>query len=706
MAGGSERGMGYSFRFYGRAPAHWHEGAALGYGYELQFARKLSAADKARVAECYERMLQSGAAEPSPEPWLWSDDRFALLFVGERFSSAGRMVFSKVTDFLMQAKRICPLRDVVFLNVAEVGDSRWDAWTLQTQQQPDAGPRYAFELDARVVKHRRAVDSSLPAADEDEGFEAARAQARKDIVLEKAAAESKDGGFGLMPVDELPAAEQWPDELRNRFRIPAEGSREGDYVMPVAARPYALMQNARGESRGVAFLDDDGQRQEVQLPEPGLVGAIAIHPDGSRAIFALYHALLEVDFATGVATERWQPPMDDRKIHGVAYASSGQLWAVKTDKAVLVLNPRAGGADANGEQTATVSEVARARCKGTKLESLRDGTLLFASDFGAKPRIFGFAEGKLKLLASYKMKLWAAERSGAIYLWSSEHFRLTNVDETYEAFAAPLRMKAEAARKKAEAARLRALSGKPARKKPPRKKAAKRGPKPQLAITWGQVSFPPPARDARFGEADRMVTGSVEGERAAALVYFDNADKSTKGYEKLRWLDDTGKELFLDVAEPWFGCFDSSGSVVYMVSHKSLLAARRDGSKAAELFPMPKGETGKQVLCIGTQLLLLTNKKLYLLAEGEGEVAIVHKIGVANGHRLCHIPGHDAVAVSRDYKGLDVIALVNSKLKRLAKIDESLSEVAYADGQLLVWDKWGKRSGCVESLESVLALLD
>ncbi len=667
--------MGYSFRFYGRAPADWREGAALGHAYEVQFARPLDDAQRVRLAELYERTLRSGAAEPSPAPWLWSDARFAMFHVGERFVCSAPMLFARVTDFLMEARAICPIRDVVYLNAAEPGNARWDLWTVQTQPLPDAGPRYPMALDSSVILYPRDRSGDLPVAAPDDEFEAARKAARASHVRQSAAQAGAAGGLALEP-DTRPEPTQWPEAVRSKFEL-----HDPRDLLRVGPRPCAYTRNERGEVTGFVFLDDEGERSPVTLPVPqNPQMAFAVHPDGTRGLCCVYNTVYEIDFATGEATERWQAPGEKQGIQGLGYLAGGELWAVKSYAMLYVVNP-------TGDEP---TPIVTTKSKGTCLHIGRQGTILFTSEWGKKPQVFGFSHNKLKKLSTFKLRLHFQETDGVIYLFCGDDtFRLDNVDATYESFAGKQR-------KKAEKARLAALGLEPARNTKGR--SAKKA-KPALAIRWG-AEFPP---DVLRAHERVEITANHEASGASAVyTCMQHPGDPRFGYDHIRWTDAACDEVAIEFGAGRHLCFAPGGGSLVVATHGALYRIERSGDSKV-ILPAGKSEFFRQVRLMGDRLLTLTNKRLYLVdANSQGDAAIVHKLGATHGFQVLLVPGYDAATVTRDNKGLDVVSIVGDKLKKLGKVDDSLREVAWKDSALYVWDQMGARAGVVDNIMELL----
>ena len=432
--------MGYSFRFYGRSPGDWYEGANDGHTYELQFRALPTAEQRAALATCYEDRLASGPARPASRPWQWSE-RFARFEVGERWSSASGATFAKVADFLVAAHELCPLVDVVFWGMRAEGTSAWDRWTIAVQAEPDPGP--AYDPTGGV----RRVDSTLPVATVDAAFESARAAARAQLQ-ERAIAQANDGKdvrLEPFPAERVPPSVD--PKLRELFGTPSPAqvtppgsySRFVDGYHPVdrEARPIACRKH-NASTVGWAYLED-GAVRDVAFPDGQIPGPyFTTHHDGDRALAHVQSDVYEVDFASGRATPRWRM---DEPLLGLAWL--GDLWVIRGESKLYVVDP------ASTEPRV----VASTKAKGDWLAVVRDGTVIVTGEFMGKPRLFAYAEGKLKKIAGLETKLSEPrEVDGRVLLWAYDAqawFAVTGLDEAVEACAAPLRERAEKARRKA-----------------------------------------------------------------------------------------------------------------------------------------------------------------------------------------------------------------------------------------------------------------
>jgi hypothetical protein len=432
--------VSYPFRYYGRSPADWHEGANEGHIYEVQFRTAPSESERAQLAKVYEGVLASGPARPSTRPWLWSQ-RFARFTVGERWSSAARATFAKVTDFLLAAHRVCPIAEVVFWGMREEGRSGWDRWTVAVQPTPDQGP--AYDPPAGV----RAVDPALPVGAPDAAFEAARLAARSEVQRTRIQKVNADSDVQLVPFEGEVVRPTLPVELEEAFGSPKpawvdKNGRKSlaDGYHPVFDTPRPIARHTtNGYTDGFAFLTEAFAVQRVVFPEGQRAGHyIAVHRDGDQGLTACRNHLYSVDFETGVATPRF---IVEDELRGLAYL--GDLWVVRGASALLVLDP----------STEVPTVVATAKGKGDSVSVHRDDTVIITAEYGANPRVYAFAEGKLRKVAGFKSKLSSpVEVDGRVLFYASDaraYYALDGLDEAVEAWAAPLREKAEKARQKA-----------------------------------------------------------------------------------------------------------------------------------------------------------------------------------------------------------------------------------------------------------------
>ncbi|APR83536.1 Hypothetical protein A7982_08885 [Minicystis rosea] len=149
----------YPFRFYGRRPGDWIEGANGGHLYEIRFAEALSAEDKVAIAEAFEKKLARGPAEAAAAPWLWAD-RSAQIRLGERRGRARPDAFFDAVEAMLRALHgRAPLEQVIFRGCREpFGAHPWDAWSIARRAEPESpfrGPtQVAGEVDAAFEEAR------------------------------------------------------------------------------------------------------------------------------------------------------------------------------------------------------------------------------------------------------------------------------------------------------------------------------------------------------------------------------------------------------------------------------------------------------------------------------------------------------------------------------------------------------------------------
>lgn len=392
------------YPFHDRRPGSWVEGANDGHRYLLLFRAPPDAATRARIAAAYERGLATGPANAAPEPWVWND-RAAQLAVGERwghpqatFAHAGRVVDA--------IHAVAPLELAAFLGARESDD-------------PVALPSGHFVADPMFEAQR----------------EAARGMLERERV-ERAAASTD--GIELVQV-EAPRNywhPQLPPEVTAAFRVPeprtAPNDRgqavpeDGDHPVHTYPRPFGR-RVAAGKTVGFVFLDDAGTRRDVTgLPEPlPSTYEPALHVSGQRALIQAGATLFEVDFATGAASPRWVSPDG---AGGVGYF--GDAWVVHTTKEVLVLDP-------SEDQVRTVASLKR---KDAYFSLGIPDAVIVSYQWKKEVAFIGFAEGKLKKLATLKAPLTAQFVDGRLLLSGGDGtFEVRGLDELYETWAAAVR---------------------------------------------------------------------------------------------------------------------------------------------------------------------------------------------------------------------------------------------------------------------------
>lgn len=672
----------YPFRFYGRHPLDWADDF---YQYDLQFSRTPTAQQKHELARCFATTLATGAAIPQPG-WRWAG-RFALFSVTERWPNAARMAFSKVADFLIAAHWICPINDVVFWG-AEGSKRGWDLWTVETQAEPDPGPDYQGGT-------HRPVDPALPVPELDEGFEAAleevAAQRRRDYIQ----AISSGEGLGLDPI-QLPEPGKTPEDVPPGFEVPepllkesganlAPCRNDGDHVILLGPRPVARVYKDNA-IQGMAYLDNAGQRQLLPLPDAGIQRTVlAVDQEGARGLACnSSHHLYAVDFAAGQVTQSWQAEGKDGAIIAVGFI--GALWVVRTRAELLILDP-------GGERPV---EVARARIKGDYLYVVRDETVLVTGLYGKSVAFFGFAEGKLKKLGGFKVDLhpWlqASQGHGQLILRKgSEAHVVTNLDRIYEAFAAPLREKAERARR-------RALKKKKKKKK-----------KTPVSLSLVAVSRdeltdvePPVTEGERLMLGRRhgiKVSKALDGTMAALLsspgvddpgeTRFSHFVFTTKDGPVSRVHDLTEKVNEVGHVMPMCDVdMTADGALAFVLTTltQKILEIDLAQRSVALAYQGDPEEGGKRVVALraldGDNLLLLRAKRLDWISRTEqGWVSQAHARVSSPCELTYHAPDRVAIVRGTGKKRAQFFALQDGTLLPLGSLTERIEQVlVFADG--------------------------
>lgn len=679
--------MSYPFRYYGRSPADWHEGANEGHIYEVQFRREPSEGERARLAEVYESLLASGPARPSTRPWLWSQ-RFARFTVGERWSSAARATFSKVTDFLLAAHRVCPMAEVVFWGMREEGTSGWDRWTVAVQPKPDQGP--AYDPPAGV----RAVDPALPVGAPHAAFEAARLTARSEVQRTRIEKVNAGSDVQLVPFEGEVVRPTVPAELEEAFGAPKPTwvERNGrkslaDGYHPLFATPRPIARHTtNGYTDGFAFLDDSGGVRPVVFPDGHRAGHyIAVHRDGDQALTACGNHLHAVDLATGVATPRF---VVEDKVQGLAYL--GDLWVVRGASELLVLDP----------STEVPTVVASAKGKGDTVSVHRDDTVLITAEYGANPRVYAFAEGKLRKVAGFKSKLSSpVEVDGRVLFYANDaasYYALDGLDEVVEAWAGPLREKAEKARQKA--AKSTPAKPKPAKSPPANSHSGETEPAETEPAETGSAaapagpslvpctlpeppSSPPPAADfgehalavGRFALLPRTAPTGRQVERHD-MAYVDDAGAVvTVGQEALAAVGQT-RAFFATLA------VSADGRSAAATSPTAVVVLGADGELSRWENP---SWAPRQVLHPEPGVLVLLDKEIMLgvrEATGwrSGKSRRVSGAQVLRAHGRLLAVGTDA------QERLVLLGIGDGELIPLVSFSERVAKPFFRDGRLYV----------------------
>lgn len=311
----------FPFRFYGRYPSDWLEGANDGHAFSLQLVAAPDDATLERIAQTFERELDGGAAQLSAEPWSWSG-RFAHFRVGER-GRVGTAILKPVSAALRATHRFAPIRDVVYVNARE-GSGRWDEWSL-AQGPPDAGPAgFAY-----LGMFRRPTLDTLPAYSPSDVFEAARRAAWAELDADRRAAqaaraEQKRAARAAAPrppkrprpkraTKKKPAIELAPSDVR--LQDPGDVTRPTDAdrarfperATVVAARDGRLFaawsDDGAPVGRRLGRGDEEGGVTHIDVADApwarrGIHG-VAVDPDGRHLFVKSFLDVHRVDARTG-----------------------------------------------------------------------------------------------------------------------------------------------------------------------------------------------------------------------------------------------------------------------------------------------------------------------------------------------------------------------------------------------------------------------
>lgn len=420
----------FPFRFYGREPADWSPPQPA-YVYELQFERAVTPAQREALHARYARALAEGPASQGDDAWWWSGDRFAVMLVGERYADAPRMVFDRVAQLLVDLHGVARLRDVVFSNAWGARSGRWDTWSVERQQAADPGPPRPIAPFAQLL--RREVNDALPP------YAPVPVEAPKPAARAPAPAASAKPSIALEEVDPYAYPPPQPEDL-SAFR-PAQGAKipYWDEVIPHTHPPLA---RAHDELRpfAIAHINAEGERVEAEFPRDAPPeGPAATDVDGVRAVVASGNAIYDIHLGDAKPVWRMAIHLNNGTVRGLAWVCDN-LWAVLADQQLMV-------DDLSGPSPMYVGAVRITG--GTALRSARHGTILVVRQ-AHRSVIVGVCAWQLRELAAIPGDAeFAYECDGELIFAKGERrFRAAGLEATYEAWAAPLRKRAEADRKR------------------------------------------------------------------------------------------------------------------------------------------------------------------------------------------------------------------------------------------------------------------
>lgn len=419
----------YPFRFYGREPADWSM-PAEGFLYDVQFSKRLDAATRETARAIAERQFSRGPAEAG-EVWSWADDRFLVFSVRPRVEDAARMIFTQVAEFLSVLHQSARIRDVVFCNGYGARADRWDAWTLQQSQQPDPGPKRPDTPWARYLKRPELPELEYAAAPAPER-RAARSAAKPEGEKGRKKPSARSSKLLRTSLDALPVSEAeelavlgW-NQLASAFSDADLARIEGPSI------PIGWVRTG-GRNTALVCFNAAGAPQRIEIPDGGGSVHIAVDPDGLHAVTHIGNSIYSVDVPAGTIRSRMAIHENNGPVAAIAWAAD-DLWALRMTSQLMFFDLSEKDHLYVGTQQPT----------GALAGIYRHGTLAALYD-GAALRFVGVCDWQFKELGSLAAKgcqlkvvddeLYLTDASGVS--------RVDGIDEVYEAWAAPLRRRAE-----------------------------------------------------------------------------------------------------------------------------------------------------------------------------------------------------------------------------------------------------------------------
>ena len=632
--------MAFSFRFYGRRPAEFAEGANEGYRFSVQFQRVPTDEQWEALGFTFASLLRSGPADPSGA-WRTSD-RFAVFDVGERWMS-GYGFLGVVADFFEAAHRIVPIADVVFHNARD-GEGAWSRWSL-SQSAPDAGPEGAGGTS--FAPFARAVDSALPPLEVNAAVAAGRGRAQtmqSQTAVDDAIIVSTPGKLGVQPsgiaVPETQDFFDYPPETEARFALPTEPDQErrssaggvyfvhapGDRPLRCAPasleRPLALVGGGPNRNTiSLAWLDAQGQRKAARFPEGtrDLAGPVLSH-DGSHAIMWTSWQAYVIDLSSGDVRkfcERIDSRLDGSRFVGAAFSPEGD-WIIATEKRVRLF------AAGSGEELDVL------KASGDRVLTLRQGEILCLR--GKQLTFIGVANKKLKKLGSLSGKLpspFETPNGRVALAVNGQAYEVTYLDALYEQFAS------------GKKAKPKAKSGEGAVKKKPASAALKRMAK------VGRVDEP--SKYQRVTEP--ALCAALEVPTSAHVVTLaDGAALALHGKDNA-YMPHAAVHVRVAENAPVVRLALQTYGADLTPDRKHLLLAQRgaldlcdvaQAAKPVEVFRLPSKEQGKGVMSLPeNRVAFLSSKGLYLLQlDLDARAAtLLHLAKLSNPNAL--LPLHD-----------------------------------------------------------------
>jgi hypothetical protein len=654
--------LSYPFRYYGRQPLDWFEGANLGHLFELVFVETPTLEQKTQIARVFETMLAGGPAEPSDAPWLFSG-RFAAFRFGERWHDGARAAFSRVADLALAIHRIATLEAVYFRNARGAGDSAWDAWSTSSASHPPAGPRFPPYED--IGFYKRANDPTLPDAAADPAFEdarrAARTEHRRRIATREADARLAAGEIALVPLsdDEKPSPRPDPAAEVRKHRFAPDDV----VIVHPTGQAVATIRAADGRYRALVVIRD-GERVRVALPETQDLSRPAIRADGGAALVADRRALYEIDLRTAEAKRLWSSTAEEGDLAEVGYAANDRPLVLALKRLVLFDRTASGL-----ERLAAIA--ATPRTFGVML----DGHAFLAGAPGDKKGVIvvGEAAGKLKTLATLGEHVWSPELvDGRVLVHGvGATYELANLEKVWRAYAEPILAKAA---------------------KP---KAAPRKAKPSIELVARAASeipddpTPDPALLAKLGPTTAVAL-SPKG-RIAALV-------PTDGYfaYDVAWIDDKGEpRRAIPMGNRGLRAIAVDDLRLYTCNVDAVMAAELDSEGPLRVvYERNYGEIGNlsYVTVLADGKLAATGEKGVLLLarrdDGSFEKVAFQKMTKC-GAALGTASGRTLLAIGTGKDRVIAYAVEGDELKPIAKLQNDFAQIAIRGDRGFAVDRAG-----------------
>ncbi len=421
----------YPFRFYGREPADWTP-SEVGFLYDVQFETRLDGEARAAVRLHAERHFSRGPAGMG-EVWRWADDRFLLFSVEERFEDAARMVFTQVAEFLSVLNQTARIRDVVFCNGSGARADRWDAWSMKQQPQPDAGPARPSTPWASLLRRPERASMAWDAPSARRQKPVAEVTAEAPAPATKRPRTNTKQPFWESPVAQRPVSEL--EALVSAGWAQLSAAFEGVTLERVVGPsiPIGWAFDAHNRRAAIVCFNGQGAPQRIDLAPTFNARVLAVDPDGLHAVTHDGNTVYSLDVPTGVLRARSAIHENNGAVASIAWAVD-DLWAVRVATQCIVF-------DLSEEEAAYVGTV---QPPGELVGIFRHGTVAAFFD-QQQLRLFGVCEWQLHELGALDAKgARPVIHDDVLYLQRVDALTVVEgIDARYEAWAAPLRRRAE-----------------------------------------------------------------------------------------------------------------------------------------------------------------------------------------------------------------------------------------------------------------------